>query len=125
MAPINRRLQSPLSPKRQLSSIVILTIFAAYHVQHAFCSGSLLLPKRLVAQIGSKINLQLSDNEIENAFSLGRDMVVKNSQLEDDLVREGLFLNLNNKTTLNGLILILVENCSFKSNIFILSQVNR
>lgn len=50
-----------------------------------------LLPKRLIASIGSKVNLQFSDNEIENAFTLGREMVSRNMQLEDDLVREGRF----------------------------------
>lgn len=51
--------------------------------------GNILLPKRLVAPALAKINFHFSDNEIENAFLIGKDNVLKQYQLEDELVRDG------------------------------------
>ncbi|UXI20333.1 BCL2/adenovirus E1B 19kD-interacting protein 1 [Sarcoptes scabiei] len=55
----------------------------------------MLLPKRLASSIDAKMNLHLSDNEIEHAFSLGKDMAIRNWRLEDQLVRDGLTTNMS------------------------------
>lgn len=58
---------------------------------------SIMLPKRFMSPdgLGSKIDLHLSENEIEQAFSMGKDMVYRNWRLEDELVRDGVFTNMS------------------------------
>lgn len=86
---------SPMSPSR-LFSPTLAGLLAVTCLLHHLChfaaadNENILLPKRLVAQIGSKVNLHFSDNEIENAFSLGKDMVTRNTRHENDLVRDGM-----------------------------------
>lgn len=77
---------SPMLPSRLLSWAQVGTLLLLCGLAVA---NNVLLPKRLVAQIGSKVNLHFSDNEIENAFLLGKDMVTKNTRHENDLVRDG------------------------------------
>ena len=81
---------SPSSPERRLCSWPLAGFLVTCGLAHLALCNNVLLPKRLVAQIGSKVNLQFSDNEIENAFMLGKDMVTRNTRLENDLVREGM-----------------------------------
>lgn len=50
---------------------------------------SMMLPKRLVQPMESRIHLHLTENEIENAFNLGKDMVYRNLRLEDELISSG------------------------------------
>lgn len=79
-----------MSPSRLPTTLTgLLVVTCLLHHLHFAATENILLPKRLVAQIGSKVNLQFSDNEIENAFSLGKDMVTRNTRHENDLVRDG------------------------------------
>ncbi|OTF80300.1 hypothetical protein BLA29_009551 [Euroglyphus maynei] len=55
---------------------------------------SIMLPKRFMSPT-SKIDLHLSENDIEQAFSMGKDMVYRNWRLEDELVRDGIFTNMS------------------------------
>lgn len=85
---------SPMSPSLLFSSPTLTTgllllLVSCLLSAHFAAAENVLLPKRLVAQIGSKVNLQFSDNEIENAFLLGKDMVTRNTRHENDLVRDG------------------------------------
>ena len=77
------------SPERRLRSWPLTGFLVTCGLAHLALGNNVLLPKRLVAQIGSKVNLQFSDNEIENAFMLGKDMVTRNTRHENDLVRDG------------------------------------
>ncbi len=54
-----------------------------------FLNG-VLLPKRIVAQIGAKIKLpNYSSHEIDEAFNLGKNMVVQKLRLENELIKDG------------------------------------
>lgn len=84
------------SDRRLLNLALTVALVAAVSAQAPFPveerreAPNVLLPKRLVAQIGNKVNLHFTDNEIENAFRLGKDLVDRNIQLEDEIEREGL-----------------------------------
>lgn len=53
-------------------------------------SQGVLLPKRLVSRIGRKVHLpKFSTHQIDEAFSLAKDMVVLKRKHENELVREG------------------------------------
>lgn len=88
-------------PERSHLKWTLTTLLVACGLHLVNCNN-VLLPKRLVAQIGSKVNLQFSDNEIENAFLLGKDMVTRNTRLENDLIRDGTSARLVLTHLLNG-----------------------
>lgn len=69
--------------------VVVVSAQAPFPVEERREANNLMLPKRLVAQIGNKVNLHFTDNEIENAFRIGKDLVDRNFQLEDEIEREG------------------------------------
>lgn len=81
-----------------LTTGLLLLLVSCFLSAHFAAAENVLLPKRLVAQIGSKVNLQFSDNEIENAFLLGKDMVTRNTRHENDLVRDGFVTNMSQIT---------------------------
>ena len=57
--------------------------------------AALLMPKRMMASISSKVPLHFSENEIENAFIMGQDQARLNSRLEDELVQQGWITNMS------------------------------
>lgn len=52
--------------------------------------NGVLLPKRIISQIGSKLKLpNYSSFELDEAFNLGKDKVVQKLRLENDLIKDG------------------------------------
>ena len=60
-------------------------------VPNCWClSDNVLLPKRLVSKISTKIKLpQISSLALDEAFTLAKDKVVQKRRLENELIKEG------------------------------------
>lgn len=58
-------------------------------------SNGVLLPKRIVSQISEKLKVpNYSSYELEEAFNLGKNMVVQKLRHENDLIKDGMKLKI-------------------------------